>query len=237
VAGVLNRPSAARDAARNNAEWCDSFCRTHGIVGRFDADAWSSSRRTPRFYPDAVTLVPRASAEQLLMRVDTSAGCSVKDSFADLDLAPAGFDVLFRAEWLWQVPSTDAARPAGWSRVETTAGLDRWETAWNESPDARSFFRRELPANDSIAVLARYDGDRVVGGVIATRSEAVIGLSNVFDVRGDLESAWRCGAEAARARSGPLPVVGYDSGEALDAARRAGFVAVGELAVWATSPP
>jgi hypothetical protein len=24
-----------RTAARNNAEWCDAFCRTHGVRGRF----------------------------------------------------------------------------------------------------------------------------------------------------------------------------------------------------------
>jgi hypothetical protein len=29
-----------------------------------------------------------------------------------------------------------------------------------------------------------------------------------------------------------MPVVGYDSGESLDAAQRAGFAAIGSLAVW-----
>jgi hypothetical protein len=49
---------------------------------------------------------------------------------------------------------------------------------------------------------------------------------------GDVESAWRDAASAAQARWGQLPVVGYDSGAALDAAHRAGFASVGELVVW-----
>jgi hypothetical protein len=60
----------------------------------------------------------------------------------------------------------------------------------------------------------------------------VIGLTNVFDVERDLESAWRGAANAARAEWGGMPVVGYESGEALDAAHLAGFERVGSLAVW-----
>ena len=43
-------------AARNNAELCDLVSRAHGIDGAFASDAWTSPRRTPPFYPDAVTL-------------------------------------------------------------------------------------------------------------------------------------------------------------------------------------
>jgi hypothetical protein len=35
-AGVSQR-LLIRVAALNNAEWCDAFCRTHGIVGHFRA--------------------------------------------------------------------------------------------------------------------------------------------------------------------------------------------------------
>ena len=73
-----------RVAAQNNAEWCDAFCRTHGIVGHFRAGCWFSPVRTPRHYPDAVTLLPEITIEQVLSGIDTSEGCSVKDSFAGL---------------------------------------------------------------------------------------------------------------------------------------------------------
>jgi RimJ/RimL family protein N-acetyltransferase len=218
-----------RVAARNNAEWCDVFCRTHGIAGRFDDDAWWSEERTPPLYPDAVTLAPGVDAASVLAGIDTGVGCSIKDSFGDLELGRDGFEVLFRAEWL----RLDAARGHGstWTSIQSADELARWETAWAEAPDAR-FFRPALLADESVAFLARYDADRIVAGAVANRSAGAIGLSNVFDERDDLEAAYLDGASAAQARWGPLPVVGYDSGEALDAARRAGFVPIGELTLW-----
>jgi hypothetical protein len=81
-------------------------------------------------------------------------------------------------------------------------------------------------------VLARYEGKRIVAGAVANRSAAAIGLSNVFADGDDLESAYLGGASAAQERWGSLPVVSYDSGPALEAARRARFVGFGELAVW-----
>jgi hypothetical protein len=82
-------------------------------------------------------------------------------------------------------------------------------------------------------VLARFEDDRLVAGAVTRRSAAAIGLTNVFDLRGDLESAWRGGAATARARWGPMPVVGYDFGESLAAAHQARFTTAGELLVWA----
>jgi hypothetical protein len=219
-------------AAQNNAEWCDAFCRTHGIAGRFDAECWTSSERTPPLYPDAVTLVPGVASRQLLSAIDTSDGCSVKDSFADLDLTADGFRVLFRGVWLLREPGDRAPAPSRWLVIETRERLEEWESAWRASPAGPAFFRPALLANGAIAVLARYDGDRIVAGAVANRSAAVVGLSNAFDTDGDLASAWRDAAEAAQARWGPMPVVGYDSGTALGAAYEAGFSSVGELVVW-----
>jgi hypothetical protein len=220
-------------AARNNAEWCDAFCRTYGIAGRFRTDSWSSPVRTPPYYPDAVTLVPEIAAAQLLSGIDASEGCSVKDSFADLALTSAGFRPLFRAEWLHRAPDDRrAASGRGWSRIATEQQLGEWESAWAGSPEASVFFRPALLAVETIAVLARYAGGRIVAGAIANRSATVFGLSNVFDTGEDLESAWSGGAAAAEALWGQMPVVGYDSGASLDAARRAGFDSIGELVVW-----
>ena len=226
-----------RAAARNNAEWCDAFCRTYGIAGRFDNDCWRSPVRTPRYYPDAVTLGPRVAIEQLLSGIDASEGCSVKDSFADLDLVTAGFRPLFRAEWLVREPGrARAGSGRGWSALTTEAQLVEWESNWAESHEPSGFFRPALLADDAVAVLARHDGGRIVAGAVANRSATVIGLSNVFDAGGDLESAWLGGAAAANALWGRMPVVGYDAGAALDAARRAGFDSIGELVVWLSSP-
>jgi hypothetical protein len=226
-----------RVAAQNNAEWRDAFCRTHGVVGSFHADSWFSSVRTPPYYPDAVTLLPEITIEQVLSGIDTSEGCSVKDSFASLDLAAAGFRPLFRAEWLVR-ESAEARVPSalGWSAVTTEEQLGEWEKAWAEMPEGSDFFRRALLEDETIGVLAGYDVDRIVAGAIVNRSTTVIGLSNVFDAAGDLESAWVAGAAAAAALWGAMPTVGYDSGDSLDAAHRAGFESIGELVVWLNAP-
>jgi hypothetical protein len=221
-----------QEAALNNAEWCHAFCRTHGIAGRFDADAWSSAQRTPPFYPDAVSLVSGCSAARLVSRVDASPGCSVKDSFADLDLSASGFEVLFTAEWLCRVQARDRNLSKDWLPVVGGEELERWEAAWGESPAPRPFFRRELLTDTRIKIFARVDGAQLRAGAIANRGRNIIGLTNVFDAEGDLESAWSESASAAQAIWGPMPIVGYDEGESLEAAHRAGFTTIGSLAIW-----
>jgi hypothetical protein len=226
-----------RVAARNNAEWCDAFCRTHGVIGRFQAESWSSPVRTPPYYPDGVTLLPGTTAEQVLSGIDTGEGCSVKDSFACLDLDAAGFRPLFRAQWLVREPAeTRVGFARRWSALTTEEQLRDWEAAWAQLPEGSDFFRGALLEDETIAVLARYDDDRIVGGAIANRSATAIGLSNVFDVAGDLESAFVAGAASAAAFWGAMPTVGYESGDALDAAHRAGFESIGELVVWLNGP-
>lgn len=224
--------TVVRAAARNNAEWCDVFCRTHGVAGRFGSDCWTSAARTPPLYPDAVTLSPRVTSTSVLSEIDANAGCSVKDSFGDLDLGPDGFRPLLHGEWLLWENGDATALPSRWLAIETGEQLVAWESAWGASPAGAAFFRPALLANTAVTVLARYDDDRIAAGAIANRSATVIGLSNLFDARGDFEAAWLEAARAAQARWGLMPVVSYESDEALEAAHQAGFGSVGELAVW-----
>src|SRR5438067_1586880 len=97
-------------AAENNARWCDAVCRSHGLATRFAGDLWHALGGAPRFYPDVVTLRPTAAVEDVL----ACAPASVKDSFACLDLAPAGFDVLFDAQWLVHRAPRAAATALTW---------------------------------------------------------------------------------------------------------------------------
>jgi hypothetical protein len=218
----LRTSELVRAAARNNAEWCHLFCRTYGVDGRFEAGRWFSPHRTPPYYPDAVTLLPETTAEQVLAGIDTGPGCSVKDSFDALDLEPYGFRPLFRGEWLVAEPSSEEPH---WA---VAGDLQEWSAAWGDA----DFFRPALLDDDRVAVLAAYRDGRIVAGAIANRSATVVGLSNVFDTAGDLEAAWREAAAAAARRWPGLPAVAYDMGPALDAARAAGFTSVGPLAVW-----
>ena len=221
-------------AAVNNAEWCDLVCRSHGASTRLDGDAWTSETRTPAFYPDAVTLAPDPSVPDLLSRIDTSAGCSIKDSFASLDLTADGFRVLFDAEWIVR---TSAARPsegAGprWERVRTPGGLATWEQAWRGGDGPAGVFRAELLDHDSVAVLAARIGELVVAGAVLNRSSTVVGISNFFAEPRATSAGWSGCLALAGALYPASTFVGYESGDGLVAARSHGFETVGPLRVW-----
>ena len=220
-----------RAAAHNNAELCDLVGRGHGLVGEFGVDAWTCSRRPPPLYPDAVTLDPGAWAADVLGRIDPSAGASVKDSFAVMDLTSASFRVLFSAEWILCAPRGVGRSSSAlvWSRVDDAAGLREWSRArGGDDHDAGTF----APVLDELVVL-RGDLDGViVAGAIVNDSEVVVGVSNFFLEHGDPVAVWSGLLAEITTRSPGLAIVGYESGAALQAARRAGFRSIGPLRVW-----
>ncbi len=170
------------------------------------ARAWASAHRTPPLYPDAVTLTPEASAAELLPRVDTrSPGCSVKDSFARLNLASAGFEVLFEAQWIHRPAGATAPAPMAdvrWDVVRDDNDLAAWAAAWSGEPAGSGRgdtaqrrpdngpFRSELLADDGTLFLRGRRGDTVVAGAVASPEGPVVGLSNVFAADGDPRGAW-----------------------------------------------
>jgi len=230
-------PERVEAAARNNAAWCDAVCRTHGIVGEYGPDRWTSLKRTPPLYPDAITLAPAASVPAMLDHVDrTGPGCSVKDSFATLDLTAYGFRVLFDAEWIAGDPALRdrfATDGAAWSAVTTPEVLDRWARAWGGGTDpAAPVFLPSLLALDDVRVFATFADDDVIAGFVANRAHGCVGVSNAFAL--DDRFDWRgCIATVGRVWPG-LPIVGYESGTDLDDALAQGLVALGPLRVWAS---
>ena len=100
-------------AAENNGRWCDQVCRSQGIPTAMRRTHWVALERSPELYPDAVTLLPDATAEEVLASTQAGPGCSVKDSFAALDLATLGFEELFEARWIYRVAGTVEGAPPG----------------------------------------------------------------------------------------------------------------------------
>ncbi|MFI6809318.1 hypothetical protein ACIBO6_30670 [Streptomyces luteogriseus] len=235
---TTSRQNLVRAAARNNAEWCAAMCRAHGVTGEFGAGAWAAAVRTPLYYPDAVTLGPGADPYALTARIDTaSPGASVKDSFADLELAAAGFHVLFEAQWVHRpagapTPSSDLA----WDVVGDSDTLRAWALAWDDGAGDADLFRPGLLADpETFVILARPahgSDDRVVAGAVATRSEHVVGVSNLFGREGAPEVAWPVVLQALADLFPTLPVVGYEHGDDLKVALRHGFEPIGPLRVW-----
>jgi hypothetical protein len=216
-------------AARNNADWCDLVCRTHGVDTRFDPDVWVALRRSPPLYPDAITLREQPRASDVLRRVDPARGCSIKDSFASIDLSPDGFRPLFEAEWVHRrAAQHDAKHGLNWIAVGTADEL----RAFGAAHGGGEVFRAALLDDPAVAILAAYDGDTVVAGVIGNRSDTVVGLSNLFTTTADPDQIWAGAVSALSARFPGLPLVGYEHGPSLQAAHRAGFVSVGPLSVW-----
>jgi hypothetical protein len=227
---VLAAPLVAA-AARNNAEWCHAFCRSHGIEGRFENGRWYSSVRTPPLYPDVVTLQPGLTTAQALAGVDLASGCSVKDSFGDLDLEGAGFAELFAAQWIARLdPEVNA--DSQWRSITTDAGLADWEAAWDDEPGELRFFSPRLLAEPDVVFVARYSDGQITAGGIVNRSAEVIGIGNVFAPPEDLDAAYAAAPAAAAAIWPGLPVVGYEHGPPLSAAETAGFARIGALRIW-----
>ncbi len=231
---------------RNNAEWCDAVCRARGSSGRFTAQLWVCERGTPPYYPNIITLRPSSDAllrelADAVERIRTAVGdgLSIKDSFADADLAPSGCMILFEAEWIARPASL--APPAGvdgatWSIVRDEARLDTWKLAWGaDILRTDSVFAPALLRDADVAFMAAHRRDDLVGGAIASKGAGVVGLSNVFARGADAGAVWAGCVAAAMAWAPGLVVVGYESGADLALATRVGFHTVGPLRVWVAS--
>jgi hypothetical protein len=235
-------------AVHNNAVWCDTVCRAHGRPGEFLDGIWINRQETPPFYPNAVTLsADRGSAAQLAHLHDLVAGgipgeWGVKDSFCILDLSPLSFRNLFEAEWIYRpaaLPRPEGGLPGvRWVKITGAAELANWEMAWAGEPTGEMsarparIFLPSLLANENIAVIAAYQEQRIVAGVIASRTGEVVGLSNLFVPASDPER-FRAGCVARVIDAFPgWPLVGYEAGRDLAEMRTLDFEVLGPLRIW-----
>lgn len=189
-------------------------------------------------YPDAVTLRPDVPVETLLTRVDPTAGCSIKDSFASLDLVAAGFKVLFDATWIHRPVGPPPDRAAlRWERIVRPDEL----RGWSVDHGGGSTFTPALLDAPSVTILSGHDRDgRRRAGAIATETETAVGISNVFAIgahggggtAGSFAAAFAAATAAIVERFPDRPLVGYETGTALAAALALGFETAGPLRVW-----
>lgn len=213
--------------ARNNAHWCAAVARAHGIASTTDGGLWRAHAPTPPGYPEAVTLVPGLAAESVVSTLPQGAS-SVKDSFADVDLAPFGFDVLFDARWIAReaLAAPDAAADdIRFDEVRTPAALLEWGRAHGNS----EAFVAPLLDDAAVVLLGDRRGDDFVAGAVLNDSRDAVGVSNVF---GPTAAGYSAAVATSSARYPGRPVVGWERGDELDAARAAGFAEVGRLRVW-----
>jgi hypothetical protein len=223
-------------AVINNACWCDAVCRSHGYPGEFTGRLWISARHALPFYPNAITLSPDVAAAEATAGLDPSRPYSVKDSFARLDLAPEGLTPLFEAEWIVLLPAPGEPRAGddlSWDAVTDPGDLAQWETAWAGGGDVTGLFQPALLADPDCAILACRRDHALIGGATVYTTDGVSGILNVFKSGSDAEALWVSAARAVAALRPGHPIVGYERGEDLAAARRAGFRVLAPLRVWA----
>jgi hypothetical protein len=232
VRPVRSSPSVRGDvlaAADNNARWCDTVCRSHGLATSFVDDLWIAPEGSPHFYPDVSTLRPGASVADVLTHMPPNAQ-SIKDSFACLDLAPEGFDVLFDAHWIVHHASRSASPLLVWTRVDSAGELDEWTRA----AGLEGIIRAELVGEPTIRIFAgRHSAHGpIVAGAIANGTGRVVGVSNVFSGQPDAKAVWRDLPRIAAMAFPGRAIVGYEHGGDLAHAIENGFSPLQPLRIW-----
>jgi hypothetical protein len=214
-------------AVENNARWCDLVCRSHGITTSWLEGFWVSRQPSPKFYPEGITLEENVSPEQMVDELPAGI-CSVKDSFADLDIASHGFELLFEARWIYRAPTARAAPPAGWTPVSTERDFVRWRQACGLT----DVLPVALLRDESVSVLQRKSTRDVSAGAVLNRSGSVVGLTNLFSTSVPLDEVWRDVAALCGQHFPSCPIVGYERGGDLDHAIHTGFTDLAALRVW-----
>jgi len=217
-----------RSAVDASVGWYEDLCTLHGVGSALADGLWSALGTPPPLHSDAVVVEPAVTAGQVLARLDGRARCGAKDSFATMDLSGEGMSLLFSATWIYR----DGRRrergvPAGWALVTTADEL----TAWTRNHDTGDVLLPPLLRRAHFRILARYVDDRIVAGAVARLGSGIVDVSNVYTV-GGYHLDWAELAEVIGGYFPGRPLVGYERGEALEAALAGGFVPTGDLRVW-----
>jgi hypothetical protein len=213
-------------AVLNNARWCDAVCRAHGVPTSWQDDWWTAGRRTPVYYPDAITLRPSASFDRAAELIEAGPDGSVKDSWADLDLRSYGYQLLFEAHWITREPGE---APTGETSDWTTIGTADELAEWSAAGGLVGTFPPALLQDPAIRFVAERVDGRIIAGGIGNADDAAVGVSNVFG-----EQPWD-GLVAAIERLFPgRPLVGYEQPNGLAEPASEGFRIVGPLRIWRT---
>jgi hypothetical protein len=189
---------------------------------------WVALDEPPPFHSAAMTLRPSLSPDAVAAEVARPTTHSVADTFADVPLDAAGYELLFEATWVYAaVPARPTAQPPNWSVIATPTELD----AWSVAHDYVGVLPPDVLTLPEVKVLARHQNGRITAGAVLHAGEAAVGLSNVWSEPGHdlnwsevLATAWSIHPES--------DLVGYENGRDLSAALSAGFTGLGLHRVW-----
>jgi len=207
-------------------------------VGRFLVHTWVNVEPVPRFYPNVVSLTTGAADidEQrqivdMLLKSNLPGRWAVKDSFKTLEIARLGFDVLFEANWIRLPQSKPDSTVVGFPRSGALVSGLSWERA-KPGGDA---FPAALFSDENFAMFSGSRNGAVVAGGTLYRADGVVGISNVTADVDEAPAVWRDLAILAASTFPDMPLVGYESGDELKAAHKAGFELGDPLRIWVRS--
>jgi hypothetical protein len=210
-------------------------CFAHGTVGRFLVHTWVNAQPVPRFYPNIVTLTTGApdideqrQTVQLLLSSNLPGRWAVKDSFKTLDIARLGFEVLLEARWIRK--AEPEAVPRSWRSAGATTMVSG--LSWERAKAGGEAFPAALFSDENFAMFSGRRNGAVVAGGTFYRADGVVGLSNVVADADEAPAVWRDLTILAASTFPGLPLVGYESGDELKAAGKAGFETGDPLRVW-----
>ena len=213
---------------RASLAWYEDVFAVHGIPTRSDHALWWALAEPPPWHSAAKTLRRDVTVDRALRAVEPFEHCSVADSYGALDLAPAGFQQLFAADWLHrEAPSPAANLPDGWGVVTERGELARW----NERHDYTGVLLPPFLEHPRFTVLAQHGSKHPVGGAVLHEAGARVELSNAWAAEGrdeDVAAMVTCAAVLHPGR----PLVGYAHGDELGQWLAAGFRATGKHVVW-----
>jgi hypothetical protein len=194
---------------------------------------WVNAEPVPRFYPNVVTLTTgeadvaeQRQAVRILLKSHLPGRWAVKDSFKTLDIARLGFEVLQEANWIRKVRPT-ASADWGQGTTPMVSGL-----SWERVGPGGDAFPAVLFGDGNFAMFSGRRNGAIVAGGTFYRADKVVGLSNVVADADEASAVWRDLATLAAMTFPGLPLVGYESGDELKAARRAGFEVGDPLRIW-----
>jgi hypothetical protein len=222
-----------KKAAHNNADWCESVARSHRIVSERRADLWICTQRMPTFYPNLVTLDSNPGHQREVDKLDEilTGGWGVKDSYGTLDLGSQGFRVALEGEWYLREPGSSwpiSVSPSLVESVGTIDDLDRWVSAWGETPMSECIFVPEILDDQNVEFLFVEQAGELISGLVTNKSRSVIGISNAF---GQPEGIVSC-IESISRRDDERGIVGYGTCAEIEFLSQCGFKSIGGLCVW-----
>lgn len=216
-------------AVLNNILWCGIVCNLHGLTQASSEHVWGLLSKAPEFYPDIITSSRHATSEEIMDFIGKREVFSIKDSFANLDMVPFGFEILFEAKWIYHAPVTDVGFvQEEWSVVTKEKDLTRWALA----NGLQKVIKSDLLTHKDVKIYM-HEKNGELSGFITNLSANAVGISNVFS--NSQKNVWSDIVKIVSTYCPGIPMVGYESGDSLTSALLSEWTSLGPLRVWIKS--